>query len=842
MTAQIERAKAEIDIILASCLEAEETADEREAKRDWAAGDKVEAQWQAGKRWKGATVVGLGDGGVTVRFDNYVDDWLLPFERVRAAPSLASLDSEACVAEIGDKRKLSNIPPEVPPPGPIGLSDSSMDLGGGPGLTESFDREVQSPEGAHLLVFTEEDLTAVFEFPPTTTPPPRCLPTDTVPISGGAVCYYPFKRGFRLCLVCESPEALFALLRKIFPGLVQVGFKDLRTISNREDFVECLAGFLAATATAATVERSTSADAPAAEGAPTAAFAEATFNRNVATLLVENGGEIHGARFPALYQARFRQRILLGPNQKMRHVLQEAAATGACVLEDRPNPKGPPSMYIVAAPARPSTEPERTQQEEDVYNTTTGIGPLATSTRDESAREYDAAGVAPQEVQLEARRAAMSKPFDEAERLAHQVAKGYRCRMCRGTSDPASPCRNGQDCQFAHSIQELRKTKICNDFKKGRECLRGSACIFAHGHEELYGFPWHTVPSSSASQTQSSVPSSSTSQDPLRHLPFEGSIYKIPQNAPGSSRGQCFVKVSHSAVEELPPGQTVYCVEQCIGFMGTDGRLIFDASCTFDGMAVGDKIIGICVPPKGGVPRPGDHYRAIAWLSEGKWRGREPYGRSFASFLPEQRFEAAAGQSDNKKTEGAGANVVANPDHAIQTEALAAYLLEHLECANSDTNAASDLRPLNIEELTSWIAANFAELKPHVIARHVMRTALETATSEEPPPAQKLLKQIERCKLLLIKYTGPGGDAAALTAQVACLHEVQAFCGRKDAWSVIKKVFYNLYEMDIVSEDAYKVWREDVSDETPGKDKALFQVNEFLQWLAEAAEVEGDDD
>ena len=35
------------------------------------------------------------------------------------------------------------------------------------------------------------------------------------------------------------------------------------------------------------------------------------------------------------------------------------------------------------------------------------------------------------------------------------------------------------------------------------------------------------------------------------------------------------------------------------------------------------------------------------------------------------------------------------------------------------------------------------------------------------------------------------------------------------------------------------MWREDVVDSTPGKDKALFQVNEFLQWLDEAAE-EGD--
>ena len=34
---------------------------------------------------------------------------------------------------------------------------------------------------------------------------------------------------------------------------------------------------------------------------------------------------------------------------------------------------------------------------------------------------------------------------------------------------------------------------------------------------------------------------------------------------------------------------------------------------------------------------------------------------------------------------------------------------------------------------------------------------------------------------------------------------------------------------------------EDVNDTTPGKDRALFQVNEFLQWLDEAAEEEGEE-
>ena len=124
-----------------------------------------------------------------------------------------------------------------------------------------------------------------------------------------------------------------------------------------------------------------------------------------------------------------------------------------------------------------------------------------------------------------------------------------------------------------------------------------------------------------------------------------------------------------------------------------------------------------------------------------------------------------------------------------------------------------------------------------------------------------------------------------LVKQVGCVYEVQAFC-HEHQWptGLVKKLFYNLYETDIIFEDAYGVWREDVSDATPGKDKALFQaraaaghshrhiahmlvygawllsvvldvdscvclsvrlcvpsqVNEFLQWLDEAVEEDGE--
>ena len=176
-----------------------------------------------------------------------------------------------------------------------------------------------------------------------------------------------------------------------------------------------------------------------------------------------------------------------------------------------------------------------------------------------------------------------------------------------------------------------------------------------------------------------------------------------------------------------------------------------------------------------------------------------------------------------------------------ELEALEAHLMASLgevDPAEAEAAGASN------DELLQWIASS-CSLQPgsKPLARTVMRCILETASgSEEPPAALKITKQIELRKPLMLKYISCPSDPLTphtINVQAACLYEVQAYCGRKN-WpqGLIKKVFYILYETDIIFEDAYVVWRgrEDVVDDTPGKDRALFQVNEFLQWLSDAAE------
>lgn len=41
---------------------------------------------------------------------------------------------------------------------------------------------------------------------------------------------------------------------------------------------------------------------------------------------------------------------------------------------------------------------------------------------------------------------------------------------------------------------------------------------------------------------------------------------------------------------------------------------------------------------------------------------------------------------------------------------------------------------------------------------------------------------------------------------------------------MLLRYFVNFYDMEIIEEDAFLAWKEDITQEFPGKGKALFQV------------------
>nr|XP_046243811.1 eukaryotic translation initiation factor 4 gamma 2a isoform X2 [Scatophagus argus] len=80
-----------------------------------------------------------------------------------------------------------------------------------------------------------------------------------------------------------------------------------------------------------------------------------------------------------------------------------------------------------------------------------------------------------------------------------------------------------------------------------------------------------------------------------------------------------------------------------------------------------------------------------------------------------------------------------------------------------------------------------------------------------------------------------------INLQVGALYALQVHCNAKGfPKGMLLRYFVNLYDMEIIEEEAFLSWKEDVNQEYPGKGKALFQVNQWLTWLETAEEEESD--
>lgn len=78
--------------------------------------------------------------------------------------------------------------------------------------------------------------------------------------------------------------------------------------------------------------------------------------------------------------------------------------------------------------------------------------------------------------------------------------------------------------------------------------------------------------------------------------------------------------------------------------------------------------------------------------------------------------------------------------------------------------------------------------------------------------------------------------------QLAAIFAMQVFCCSNNFPKGMLLRWFNLfYDNNVIEEDAYFRWREDLSDIYPGKGQALFQVNSYLTYL-ETAEDEDDDE
>lgn len=120
------------------------------------------------------------------------------------------------------------------------------------------------------------------------------------------------------------------------------------------------------------------------------------------------------------------------------------------------------------------------------------------------------------------------------------------------------------------------------------------------------------------------------------------------------------------------------------------------------------------------------------------------------------------------------------------------------------------------------------------------QSAAVAPSSAVPERAQldKEREMLERFQPLLRAFLG---ERPAL--QLAALYALQSLCHSLGfPKGLLLRWFVLLYDLEVVEEEAFLKWKEDVNDDFPGKGKALFQVNQWLTWLEEAEEEEEEDD
>jgi len=79
--------------------------------------------------------------------------------------------------------------------------------------------------------------------------------------------------------------------------------------------------------------------------------------------------------------------------------------------------------------------------------------------------------------------------------------------------------------------------------------------------------------------------------------------------------------------------------------------------------------------------------------------------------------------------------------------------------------------------------------------------------------------------------------------QVVAVYALQTYCFSLDfPKGMLLRWFVYLYDLEVIEEDAYLKWREDITDAYPGKGKALFQVNSWLTWLETVSSEEEDEE
>lgn len=118
--------------------------------------------------------------------------------------------------------------------------------------------------------------------------------------------------------------------------------------------------------------------------------------------------------------------------------------------------------------------------------------------------------------------------------------------------------------------------------------------------------------------------------------------------------------------------------------------------------------------------------------------------------------------------------------------------------------------------------------------RYITSRSTLTSGVDTKATAAKHLREEEGALLKKLKPLIQKFVDESQKLQLHALYAVQVFCYQNQfPKGLMLRLFNSLYAEDVIDEEVFLKWKEDVNDNYEGKGKALFQVNGWLTWLQE---------
>lgn len=146
-------------------------------------------------------------------------------------------------------------------------------------------------------------------------------------------------------------------------------------------------------------------------------------------------------------------------------------------------------------------------------------------------------------------------------------------------------------------------------------------------------------------------------------------------------------------------------------------------------------------------------------------------------------------------------------------------------------------------EPTHHTAPGFINALMTVLVKYITQETTLTTGSDSSVVPEKAVTEREQELLAKFKPVLQAFLHDHLPLQVTAVYALQVFTYTNIfPKGMLLRWFVNLYDLEIIEEDAFLTWKEDLAQDYPGKGKALFQVNQWLTWLQETEEDDEEDE